>query len=124
MRVNRSTDFKQTFDELKVEYIRELPLKIKNLEELLEHQNQDGLYEKFHRLKGSGATYGCPEISMLGEVMENLYKKNPFEFKKMAPLSLDILRAINKERLKEITEGGYSYKIEKDPRFSKLQALV
>lgn len=59
-------------NELKEEYLRKLPLKIDNLKALTEAQNWEGLEDEYHKLKGTGKTYGFPEISVLCEKLEFL----------------------------------------------------
>ena len=62
--------------ELKAEYLAKFPEKIAKLKSLTAAQNWPGLEEEYHNLKGTGKTYGYPEISALCEKLEKL-SQNP-----------------------------------------------
>ena len=54
--------------------------------------------ETFHKLKGTGATYGVPEISQLGQVVESLCVKYPADSELYVPTALLLLRLIQTTR--------------------------
>ena len=56
--------------ELKKEYLDSLPEKIKSISELIKANEIDLVETEFHKLKGTGRTYGVPEISRVGELGE------------------------------------------------------
>lgn len=56
--------------ELKQEYLAALPGKIQTLEELVHKADWRQVTEEFHKLKGTGKTYGLPEVSILSEHLE------------------------------------------------------
>ena len=58
--------------ELKKDYLQFFPQKLARLEELTEKQDWENLETEYHKLKGSGETYGFPEISIVCEVLEFL----------------------------------------------------
>jgi HPt (histidine-containing phosphotransfer) domain-containing protein len=58
--------------ELKNDYLKKLPQKIDNLKVLAKDQNWEALEDEYHKLKGTGKTYGFPEISVLCEKLELL----------------------------------------------------
>jgi len=62
-------------NELKEEYLKKLPLKIDNLKSLTTAQNWAALEEEYHKLKGTGKTYGFPEISIVCEKLEYLVQQ-------------------------------------------------
>jgi|FLYM01.1.fsa_nt_gi HPt (histidine-containing phosphotransfer) domain-containing protein len=70
-----------TLDELlknlQIEYLSELPSRIEVIKSHVESKDVRALVEDFHKLKGTGKTYGIPEISVIGEKMEMLLIKSP-----------------------------------------------
>lgn len=56
--------------ELQKEYLDSLPEKIKSISELIKANQLELVETEFHKLKGTGRTYGVPEISRVGELGE------------------------------------------------------
>lgn len=69
---NKTQKLSEVLAELKAEYLQSLPVKIAKLEKLLAEEAWSDLTEEFHKLKGTGKTYGFPEISILCEKLEVL----------------------------------------------------
>ena len=69
---NKTQKLSEVLAELKAEYLQSLPTKIAKLEKLLASESWTELTEEFHKLKGTGKTYGFPEISILCEKLETL----------------------------------------------------
>ena len=61
--------------ELKQDYLKSFPDKINLLKELTTQQNWDQLAMEYHKLKGTGKTYGFPEVSIVSERMESIAKQ-------------------------------------------------
>lgn len=57
---------------LQADYIVSLPEKIGLLKTYKANKNWVEAKSIFHKIKGTGSTYGIPELSQLGEVMEKL----------------------------------------------------
>lgn len=102
-------------EELKKEYIDSFPEKISELDTLLKKKDFTGLQNSFHKLKGSGKTYGIPEISILGEYFEKLILKNPSESLNLIPFGIQIFEKIFSFRSKNI-----EYEILKDSIYQDL----
>lgn len=64
----------EVLSELKKDYLEKFPTKLSVLRELTEKQNWLQLEEEYHKLKGTGKTYGFPEVSTVCEQMEALAK--------------------------------------------------
>ena len=58
--------------ELKEEYLQKFPQKIDKLKNLTQAQDWTGLEEEYHKLKGTGKTYGFADISLVCEKLEAL----------------------------------------------------
>lgn len=67
---------KDLLESLKAKYIEELPDKINEMKLFFEKKDWSELQNAFHKLKGSGKTYGLPEVSDISERCETyLIKK-------------------------------------------------
>ena len=62
----------EVLSELKAEYLEAFPSKLEKLKKLTHEQDWLLLAEEYHKLKGTGKTYGYPEISIVCEKLENL----------------------------------------------------
>ncbi len=58
--------------ELRTEYLASFPQKFSEIESHLKAREFVRLREDFHKLKGTGKTYGIPEISELCAVVEKI----------------------------------------------------
>ena len=111
--------FESMMLELKQEYISEIPMK---LEEIRSHLNANDivtLQDDFHKLKGTGKTYGIPEISALGEVTETICRENPDQAMEAILKALDILDRIHQNRA-----DSKAYPINSDDCFVHLKNIA
>ncbi len=58
--------------ELKKTYIDALPARAALIEQLHAKRQYAEVEVEFHKLKGTGKTYGIPEVSSIGEIAERL----------------------------------------------------
>ena len=112
----------QTLKELKKDYIGDLPKKIQLLRDHFKKGELEELCNIFHKAKGSGSTYGCPEVSQLCTVMESLCENNQYLLSKSVPVALDILTDIHRHRESSILKDE-AYDLQKDQRFLELTKL-
>ena len=61
-------------EELRKEYIDGILSRLKILKRDIENKNIYGIVHFAHKLKGSGASFGFPELSELGQEIENVFK--------------------------------------------------
>lgn len=104
--------------ELQIEYVHSIPEKIKEIREFTTNNDLSGLINAFHKLKGSGKTYGIDEVTLLGQFFEMWLREKG---EKVLPFSLkatEILQKIQNSRME-----GNRYPIESDQEFVKLQSL-
>ncbi len=64
----------EIMERLQKDYINTFDEKLAGLEKALKESNWLELYNIFHKLAGSGATYYMPEISVLGRHAEKYFK--------------------------------------------------
>lgn len=101
---------------LKQEYLEQIPEKIKEIQHLFDNNKITELRNSFHKLKGSGKTYGVAPISIISERMEKICSESP---DKVNQEIIDLYKAIL-EDIKDqiITSEEETFK---DPRFRALQ---
>lgn len=91
--------FSDLLKELKSDYLNILPERIANIEKLLMEKNWQQLHVEFHKLKGTGKTYGFPEVSEICEKMEKA-TLHPADYH-LVPGGLAELKKILEKRQKE-----------------------
>lgn len=78
-------------EELRKEYIETFPEKIEKLQTALLEQNVASIELEFHKMKGTGKTYGFEEITLLGQHMEWICQNVPEKLTQLLPLALTLL---------------------------------
>lgn len=112
-------NFDDMMKELRTEYLQSLPSKMTELEKSFEQDDVDCLREDFHKLKGTGKTYGFPEISELSEVVEKALTDKPQSYSQIVPDAIGILRDIHRER-----SASRSFDLSGDGRFNGIRAVT
>ncbi len=87
-------DFQNMMAELKKEYIQELPDKISHLESLMSPPNQAELESEFHKLKGTGKTYGLPEVTEICEKAEDYCETGKDGWEAVSQTAIDELKKV------------------------------
>lgn len=104
---------------LRQEYLDSLPDKIAQLLIQVENASAAELAGSFHKLKGTGRTYGLPEVSQLAEVVENICNQSPGSAPEAVRIALAILKDIHRLRA-----DANSLDLAKDLRFQKIRQLL
>jgi HPt (histidine-containing phosphotransfer) domain-containing protein len=105
--------------ELQKEYLASITDKVSMIETLWRGSQLEELETEFHKMKGTGSTYGLPEISQLGEAMERLCEINRPALDNTVPLAMALLSRIQAQR-----QRGEAFAIEADPDFRIVQNTV
>lgn len=84
----------QMMAELRKDYVDSLPKKLVSITDHWTSGQIDELKNDFHKLKGTGKTYGLPEITDVGLIMEHLCKVRPDQLKVAMPLAQSALKSI------------------------------
>ena len=63
-------NFDDMMEKMRVKYLEDTSSKISELQVLAQNKDFKGLESFFHKLKGSGASYGLPEFSEYGAKYE------------------------------------------------------
>src|ERR1700744_3615957 len=109
----------QILADLKKEYLDSLPSRLKGIRKHLHDGAIDVLEDEFHKLKGTGRTYGIPEITDVGEITEHICGDARQHVPTAVPIALDLLTDIHEARLRKET-----FDVQADPRFSELRKLI
>lgn len=112
-------NFDNMMAQLRRDYVASLPEKIQTIRHFLNSGDALGVKEVFHKLKGTGATYGVPEISALGETLEVFCENNPTKLRDAVPDALDLLNQVHISRLKDT-----AFNLESDDRFHRIRSLI
>ncbi len=110
---------KELLAELQKEYLATFPAKVVLISDLWRKREMTELETEYHKMKGTGRTYGLPEVSQVGEALERLCEVAPDQLEKAVPLSLQVLTKIRAHR-----ERGETLSVEIDPDFQAIVQLV
>jgi chemotaxis protein histidine kinase CheA len=111
-------ELKEILAGLKRDYLKSLPDKIAAIEKLWKSDDVDLMETEFHKLKGTGKTYGLPEISELGLIAENLCSAEAEARNQAVRITLSLLGQIHKTRLR-----GKEFDLRTSKEFAALVAL-
>lgn len=104
---------------LQRDYVAALPEKLDTIRGQIRDANPQSLRDSFHKLKGTGRTYGLPEISELAEVVERICFTLPAEATAASQIGAMILQDIFSSR-----NAGITYNLHSDPRFEQIRRLL
>jgi hypothetical protein len=88
------------------------------LRKLLSVNDYRTLRDEFHKLKGTGKTYGLPEVTELCEICEVICRDKPKHVQTAIPAALELLMAIFVTRAE-----GKMHILTGDPAFERLKAV-
>ena len=101
--------------ELRVEYLESFEEKVKKLAENFKAGSLNEIELEFHKMKGTGQTYGIDEISTLGMVMERLCQNHP---NKLGDTLEDAIELIN--QIVASRSNNEAFPLEENPKYLKL----
>lgn len=105
--------------ELRKSYLEALPSRADTIEKLFQERKYAEVETEFHKLKGTGKTYGLPEVSQIGEVAERLVENGTTSAEESVPAALKVLRKIAATR-----SGGDVHDLENDSDYLYLAELA
>lgn len=94
--------FQDVMAGLKKEYIESIPEKIAEIRSLHKTKNYPALRDAFHKLKGSGQTYGLPEITQIATPVEALFKKGSRDAMPACERALVLFERIHRAEMQQI----------------------
>ena len=109
--------------DLQKDYLASFQLKMTTIDSLWKIAQVDqkfaDLETEYHKLKGTGRTYGLPEVTQLGEALERLCEIDRDSLQVAVPLSLRLLALIQETR-----DKGQPLLIEAQQDFRVIRDLV
>ncbi len=104
---------------LQKSYLASMPDKITNIGTLWQLKDLEKLETEYHKLKGTGRTYGLPEFTQLGEILERICMTDAKSLPQAVPLSLTLL-----SRMRDARVQGSALILDDEPDFQLLVKLV
>lgn len=115
---NTHKNLTQVLAELKSEYLTKLPDKISKLKVLTHEKKWAALEEEYHNLKGTGKTYGYPEISAVCEKLESLAQRQETQLPILFAEALHLF-----EKMYESYRSGLSFDLQNDSTYRNIMKL-
>lgn len=100
-------------------YLASMPEKITLIDSLFKSGDLEKLETEYHKLKGTGRTYGLPEFTQLGATLERICEIDPASLPKAVPLSLTLM-----SRMRDARVQGASVSLDNEPDFQTLVKIV
>ena len=115
------SDLQSLLAELQAGYLAGLDAKRVHFEDLWRRGERKLLQTEYHKLKGTGRTYGVPELSVLGEALEKICESVADQalLDSAVPLSLSLLESVRRERA-----SGRPFAIEETAEFTTLKQIL
>lgn len=107
----RGKDLDQLLKELKESYLKALPQKIEILQGHIKDQNWDQVVEESHKLKGTGRTYGFPEVTRVASRIEDLAEDQSTRLEAQFEPALKLLE----EMKKSYASGSTAFDLSQNP---------
>lgn len=111
-------ELEDLFAELKAEYLESFDEKITLIETLWQKQNRKDLQGEFHKIKGTGTTYGVREVSDVAEIMEDMCHQAGPKLGLSLMFSLEIFKRICANYIHRVP-----YEMNKDVLFKALRHM-
>lgn len=112
-------NFDELLKSLQSDYIAALPNKIAIIKAQINAGDVAALRESFHKFKGTGRTYGLPEVSELAALVESLCIDKSAQALAAASHAVALLADIHESRKQQ-----QPYALQSDPRFLEIQNLL
>ena len=100
-------------------YLASMPEKIGLIESLFKLGDLEKLETEYHKLKGTGRTYGLPEFTDLGAALERICEIAPDTLAIAVPLSLNLMT-----RMRDARAQGRSVQLDGEPDFQTLVKII
>lgn len=112
-------NFEEMLKSLQRDYLASMPEKIALIETQIKAGATADLRQSFHKLKGTGRTYGLPEITELAEVVEDICSGYPKHAVLAAGQAVSVLRDIFQHRQRQIP-----FELSRDSRLEGIRKLL
>lgn len=107
---------KEAFEALRVKYLNSIPEKIENIRKTIAANDLHPLQQEFHKIKGSGKTYGYGDVTLIAiEIDKHCKASNPNSFL-LAEKACLLLKKIFDNLTSQMV-----YDLQTDPLFKEIQ---
>jgi HPt (histidine-containing phosphotransfer) domain-containing protein len=113
----KANELNSLFAELKAEYIDTFEEKIFVIEKFWQEYNTQQLENEYHKIKGTGSTYGVKEATDVAEVMEDLCHQSSEQLGVCILISLGLFR-----KIRDQYKNAAPFDLSKDPGFKFISA--
>ncbi|MBX3022146.1 MAG: Hpt domain-containing protein [Bdellovibrionales bacterium] len=111
--------FEDLLKSLQKDYLASLPDKVVTIRTQIESASTSELRESFHKLKGTGRTYGLPEVSELAELVEGICISRPTDAVVASTHAVAILHDIH-----GAYSAGNAFNLHQDARYAQIRKLL
>ena len=116
---SRMSSLAEVLAGLQKSYLASMSEKISNLLALYQASDLVRLETEYHKLKGTGRTYGLPEVTQIGAVAERICQLDPNLLGQAVPLTLTLLA-----KARDLREKGQTYDLENEPDYIALSKMA
>lgn len=113
-----TANYKEVMAELRTEYLEGFEEKFKTINQFFADKDWYSLELEYHKLKGTGSTYGVPEVSTLCEIVERICRENKEIGQELLDQSIELLSKIRDKYLKK-----EEFTLEEHPSFQAIKKL-
>jgi HPt (histidine-containing phosphotransfer) domain-containing protein len=107
---------KEAFEALRQKYLKSVPEKIENIRKAIATNSLHDLQQEFHKIKGSGKTYGFGDISIIATHIDKHCKANNPNSFTLAEKACQLLQKIYDNQ-----SAQQDYDLQNDPLFKEIQ---
>ena len=112
-----SANYNQMMAELREEYLASFDEKFNMMRGFLEGADWYSLELEFHKLKGTGTTYGVPEVTELCEIMETICRNQSKIDEGLLNSAISLL-----EKIRGKYTSGSEFDLSGDPQFLAIKS--
>lgn len=113
-----ASNYNALMSELRLEYLQSFAEKYSTLRECFSQSDWYSIELEYHKLKGTGATYGVPEVTELCRHLERICRETKKIDKQTLETSIELL-----ERIKEKYLENSEFELISHPDFQKISQL-
>jgi chemotaxis protein histidine kinase CheA len=113
---NKQNELNELFIELKQEYLDSFDEKIESIMTFWHRRDRKNLQNEFHKIKGTGTTYGVHEATHIAEILEDLCARNSSQLGVSIMMAIEAFRHIRHQH-----RNGETLDLDKQRFFRVLQ---
>lgn len=111
------SNYSDLMEELRTEYLESFDQKFITIRNYFKDNDWYSLELEYHKLKGTGSTYGAPEVTALCQRMEQICKDKPQNLEDLIDQSILVLTKIKDKYLNKI-----HFEMEQSPEFINIDS--